>query len=272
MGTKRSRGAPPSQAVDLLRIVGIDPALAERLAQAGIQTCARLAELSPDALADLLAADGSVSAARIVAEDWIGQAQELAAVGETLLAERRRYATFKVELLLDDEQHVRRTQVIHIQSGNEATWAGWDERGLVEFVSQRADLRSPAPGAAPVDPGGGVRLSDLAPLIAPNGRPRHLVAAAQPFGVTLTIDLTEIAGGETPLDYAATVYAKRLGDGARQLVGETIGCLAGPERATVQMQSNGLPPGAYRLEATVALKRTHPDLRAQLEGGLLQVY
>lgn len=56
-------------------------------------------------------------------------------------ADRQQYSTFVVELLLDEHGAVRRTRVVHIQTGTEQAWAGWDEERLL------AVLRPADPGS-----------------------------------------------------------------------------------------------------------------------------
>jgi hypothetical protein len=48
--------------------------------------------------------------------------------------DRQPYATFVVELLLDEQGNVRRTRVVHVQTGIERTWAGWDEERLIAIL------------------------------------------------------------------------------------------------------------------------------------------
>lgn len=54
------------------------------------------------------------------------------------------YATFVVELLLDQHRDVRRTRVAHVQTGAHETWVGWDERSLLSFVVTRLGGRERA--------------------------------------------------------------------------------------------------------------------------------
>jgi large subunit ribosomal protein L19 len=62
---------------DITLIIGIDPALAERLAGEGVSSLAQIAQWSADDVADYdakLGLDG-----RIAREDWVGQAKDLLA-------------------------------------------------------------------------------------------------------------------------------------------------------------------------------------------------
>ena len=64
---------------DFKLINGIGPAIERRLHEVGVTTFAQLAALSPDGLATLVEGAG-VSPERIVKQDWIGRAGELASV------------------------------------------------------------------------------------------------------------------------------------------------------------------------------------------------
>jgi hypothetical protein len=48
--------------------------------------------------------------------------------------DRQQYSTFVVELLMDEHRNVRRTRVVHIQSGIEKRWAGWAQERLLAFL------------------------------------------------------------------------------------------------------------------------------------------
>jgi hypothetical protein len=53
------------------------------------------------------------------------------------------YSTFVVEFLLDEHREVRRTRVVHVQTGSEERWAGWDEERLLRFIMTHDDLSLP---------------------------------------------------------------------------------------------------------------------------------
>lgn len=55
------------------------------------------------------------------------------------------YETFVVELLVDERRAVRRTRVVHVQSGAEERWAGWDRERLLRFLLTRPDLHVAEP-------------------------------------------------------------------------------------------------------------------------------
>src|SRR5215218_2088435 len=125
MSSKHSHvqnSAVPMGSDDLKRIHGIGPGIAQRLYDAGLHTFAQLAALSPDDIAALLGGTAGLSGKSITAQDWIGQARTLAteppvpgaAASLATTAVRQHYATFTVELLLDESNMVRRTHVTHV--------------------------------------------------------------------------------------------------------------------------------------------------------------
>src|SRR5262245_25636462 len=132
--------ATPVGADDFKLIRGIGPGVAQRFHNAGINTFAQLAALSPDDIVALLAGLGGLSAERIAKQDWSGQARdlmsELASEPPQDVAipnDRQHYATFTVELLLGEENNVRRTRITHVQSAAEDTWPDWQVEQLVDF-------------------------------------------------------------------------------------------------------------------------------------------
>jgi len=42
--------------------------------------------------------------------------------------------------LVDEDNQVRRTNIVHVQKGAEQNWAGWDEQRLIAFVVKHAAL------------------------------------------------------------------------------------------------------------------------------------
>ena len=144
----RMRAATPlKEHVDNLKLIrGIGPAIEEQLHQIGICTFAQLAVMSPSSIAQLLAGIGGASAQRVAKQRWIEQAREQMrdamhtkqpSIKASHLS-RQRYATFTVELLIDGDNSVRRTRVVHVQDGQEMAWADWEETRLLDFMTERA--------------------------------------------------------------------------------------------------------------------------------------
>ncbi len=51
------------------------------------------------------------------------------------------YATFMLELLLDESSNVMRTRLSHVQSGDEHTVAGWDAQEVLTWMDTHSGAR-----------------------------------------------------------------------------------------------------------------------------------
>jgi hypothetical protein len=274
--------ASPSPADDLQEIKGIGQGIAQRLQAAGVRTFAELAGHAPAELA----AKAAVPTSRVTREGWIAQASALA---ERSAVEAERRESFVLRLNLDEAGRVGRTSVTHVRSGREAPpWAGWDTARLLEFVSEYVDLSpqepqrpGPEPQQRParhdqgqvvpaIVPTGEIQVRDLEILPGAGGSAQRSLEADEPFLVRLRLG----DGAGTQLSYAVTVVARTVGEPRRQTrtVGEAAGTLAAG--GDVEVQSTGLPPGIYRLDGAVRVRRPGLDLPHRLvtiQGGLLQV-
>ena len=297
-----------TSADDLTRIRGIGPAITHRLSAAGVTTFDEIAARSPADLAALIGIAG-LSAEQIARKDWVGQAQALAAERspampvdelfdhepirldhEPATINRQHYATFMVELLLDEENDVRRTRVAHVQGGAEDSWAGWRATQLLTFFTQSAQIQ--APQAEPA-----ASAQEDAPDIADAGRearayirglelvpvgadgPQSFLHDDQPFEVQLALAFSNrVATADESLVYSATVYAKNLLDRSRHTISQVRNTLPHTDSTIARLVGTRLPPGIYRLEAVVNVKQpaaetgATDDLTAFWEGGLVQVY
>jgi hypothetical protein len=282
---------------DELRLIkGIAPAQARRLREGGIVGLPQLAAASPAKIAALVP---GLSAERVVRLGWTQQARKLvsgsASKRRRTAAVRRgqqRYATFTVELLVDDEDQVRRTRVTHIQSGGQEAWAGWEQDRLVALVRRRAGLATGAPGqvapaetalrrqASPPAPpvlGGAVRLSGLE-AVAATGETRQVWRPGETFIVRLRLDLSGVTdASDCLLECWVAVRAKLLG-GPHWTIGEardTTAVRGGRDLAIAATAD--WPPGLYRLDALASVSPRHSGLlepsklTAALSGGLLQI-
>ena len=202
---------------DFTLIKGIGPVIAARIRDTGIATFSQLAVLST---ADITARIDGVSARRIIRERWTNQARKLARQGPTAdqqpgrsaAESRQHYATFTVELLLDEYNSVRRTRVTQIQPEAEEAWAGWQDARLMDFFVRQAGLRvpqpefisrpSPALQAQVADqlssPGivtslnGVLRIRDLEILRPGSDELQNSVQAGEVFSVRVVLDLIEV--------------------------------------------------------------------------------
>jgi len=133
-------------------ITGIGPTTEARLHTSGIRAFAQLAEMSVNELLELVQDLPGMSLERLANWDWPGHARQLAAQSATVEAatgasgsgNRQHYANFYVELLLDEENNVRRTRVRHIETKREAKpWPGWDGGRLLSFIQDAALQTAP---------------------------------------------------------------------------------------------------------------------------------
>jgi hypothetical protein len=102
----------------------------------------------------------------------------------------------------------------------------------------------------------------------------------QAFDVNLTLNLINAPLREnSQLDFTTLLYAKKLGDGSRQVIGETQGTISYANIIDLTIRNASLPQGLYRLEAFLTLTSTESSLftrgssvNASFQGGLFQVY
>lgn len=278
-------GSASRRADDFSLIQGIGPAIDARLHGAGIRTFAQLAACSPESIAAIVTVR---SAKGIVKENWIGQARKLASkaasvghtASQTISDTRQQYATFTVELLLNEDNNVRRTRVRQVQTEVEETWAGWQDTRLMDFFIRRAGLRVTRPEPAlllePVSPpppahhaqttvwpsdqeietglSGVLRVCSLAILPLGSEVPRNSVHAGEGFNVRLVLDLKGVLTAKnTPLSYAVTIWAKNLREMSRQIAGEGRGTFMRADTVQCSAKVEISSPGIYRLEALVTL-------------------
>jgi hypothetical protein len=81
-------------------------------------------------------------------------------------------------------------------------------------------------------------------------RPGSYLQDGQSFQVQLTIDPTNvIVDNSAALGYEIVIYAKQLGGGSSQIIGEVHGEINSANVFPTNVVSTSLPPGTYRLEA-----------------------
>jgi hypothetical protein len=103
---------------------------------------------------------------------------------------------------------------------------------------------------------------------------RTLLRAAQPFAVTLSLDLTKAAPQSDRLIYSAVIVARQLGGRSGRTLASPRGLLKVTGTTTITIDAEGLPPGIYLLEAAVSLRAaggSYGDVAAMTEGTMLQV-
>jgi hypothetical protein len=103
---------------------------------------------------------------------------------------------------------------------------------------------------------------------------RTLLRAAQPFAVTLSLDLTKVAPQSERLSYGAVIVARQLGGRSGRTLARPRGLLKVAGTTTITIDAGGLPPGIYLLEAAVSLRAagtSQVGAAAMAEGIMLQV-
>ena len=138
---------------------------------------------------------------------------------------------------------------------------------------------SPSAQAEASQTAAGSAAADASPpgLLAPIVRlrpDRTVLRAAQPFGVTLSLDLTKVAPQSEGLIYSAAVLARQLGGRSGRTLASPGGLLKAADTTTITIDAGGLPPGIYLLEAAVSLRAagaSHSGVTAMAEGIMLQV-
>lgn len=140
---------------------------------------------------------------------------------------------------------------------------------------------APAPSAQPeasqAAVGSAAADTSSAGLLAPIVRlrlDRTLLCAAQPFAVTLSLDLTEVAPQSERLIYNAVILARQLGGRSSTTLARPSGLLKAAGTTRITIDAGGLPPGIYRLEAAVSLRAagaSRAGTAALAEGIVLQV-
>jgi len=221
------------------------------------------------------------------------------------------YESFLVRVLLNEDGSVRRTTAQHIRTGSERHWPGLERQALPEFIETAIASAAPSstapaeppPAEPPPDQARQAEAIHGAPaeLVTVDGTPAEPVAvrgapappgparqtssaalsveaavlrSAEPFTMTMTIDLAEPASHADRLAYSAVIVARPMAGGPKLTVAESDGLLATTSPA-ITIYGAGLPPGAFRLDGAVSLRepgRNQPmHLAALAEGLLVQV-
>jgi Helix-hairpin-helix domain len=153
---------------------------------------------------------------------------------------------------------------------------------LDSWRDQARELAAPAAQAAPPAPaaeipagapGDGQHYESFLVRVVLN-EDGSMLRAAEPFTMTMTIELPESASHGDRLAYSAVVAAWPMAGGPKRTVAKSDGLLA-TASPTITVYGAGLPCGAYRLDGAVSLRepgRDHPvHLAALAEGLLVQV-
>jgi hypothetical protein len=232
---------------DLKRVKGIGATIEARLKGAGITSLARLARTPVNELAAILEGlHSKYDADRITREEWLSQAAALAsgpaAATEAEPAKRVRH-NFTVEIQLAIEgRKIVSSKIVHVQTGDEATWGGWDGHRIVAFIEDRAGTRSAGvvtelkESTLPTEPAvrTDLRLHSFA-MVDASGP-----AAARTGSLTATLSFDASTAGLPSGRLARAqvdVYARRPALAKSLLVGSAAADISPDEQVAVQVPS-----------------------------------
>jgi hypothetical protein len=136
----------PVDQTDLKEVRGIGRKVEARLKEAGIMDLGQLARTPVNEVAAILAGlPGRFDADRILSENWLGQAAELAASSagqaeavETAAPVRHNF-TIEVRRALAGGQ-IESSRIVHFQTRDEEAWSGWNPQRLVAFIEERSGM------------------------------------------------------------------------------------------------------------------------------------
>jgi len=124
-----------------------------------------------------------------------------------------------------------------------------------------------------------IRLLEWANLPANSDQPVNSLPHDQNFDVKLTLDITKASlPMNTQLDITGKLFAKKMGGGTRQAIGEIQRLIPSTPIIDLTIDSATLTQGLYRLEALIelnpaeAIKSANSKIDASFQGGLFQVY
>jgi hypothetical protein len=215
---------------------------------------------------------------------------------------------FVLDLFLDQGGRVRLTQVLHVKSNEGEAWDCWDERRLIDFIVQRAELALPEaePEREPPAPKatragrfingfgdrtaspketpkiqGGEFISHEVGIVPAHTRTRsRLLKRRESFDVQLFFGQENLFGaGMDKLNYNASISAHTWGGLSTYFLAIDHGVIKPTDSAiTVSIPKQNLEPGVYCIQADLTV--TSPEENEQpasvvsltLKSGMLQVF
>jgi hypothetical protein len=212
---------------------------------------------------------------------------------------------FVIDLFLDRDRAVRLTQILHVKSNDGEAWDGWDERRLLKFFIDRAQLSIPAPEEEAAVFGDDLvdeRSSSSEPLNqqeksdsslislpaeirqpvekrieqgieiisshpSPAGR---MIERGKPFQIRLFLgDATAVVTDESELNYTVSVSAYKRREGSKYFIAQDQGRMKSFDEAIrLNIPAQNLEPGAYRLDAQIAIE-TSPQPEEEITPRLI---
>jgi hypothetical protein len=201
-------------------------------------------------------------------------------------------ASFIVGVKLDAENKVIQTAVNYLQGKQEESWMDWDTERFLNFLTRTAEIKlsdaslievasppMPAEPAPALEPVSTLQIQELEVKPETSDLPSHFIQTGEPYNLGLTLDLSKIKlPPETPVNYILNVQGKSMGGNSRFTISQTEGLFNFTEHVQLAAKGSKLPPGFYRLEASVKLEPLPVEnkiafpLVADARGGLLHVY
>jgi len=182
---------------------------------------------------------GKFDADRITREEWLSQAVALAVTpatpaGEPEPAKLVRH-NFTVEVRLDIAgRDIVSSKIVHVQTGDEAAWAGWEPDRVVAFIEDRAGTRSAEPTIEPV-PETGLALHTFA-MVSASGA---AFTAAGPIAAILSFDARTLGlPADQPVRAKVDIYARRPPPGKSLLARSTVADISPAGLVQIQVPSH----------------------------------
>jgi hypothetical protein len=262
---------PPVDQGNLKAVRGIGPKVEARLRKAGITDLGQLARTPPNELAAMLEGlPGRFDPDRIAREGWLAQAAALAATAPTARAKETETGTrirhnFTVEVQLEIAgRDIVSSKVVHVQTLDEATWAGWDGARLVAFIENRVGAAAGAPRLAEEAPGASQSLRDQAESGGGDAAiaavhtfamvPADGVIAAREIIATLTFDTAVLHLPPHQVGHATVdVFAHRPPPGKSILVGSRSASIVADQAVTLDIPCQ-LPAAEHPLALFAAVQ------------------
>lgn len=246
---------------------GIGPATEARLHESGVYTWEALAA----AATALAAVHGEGETLRDVAHVVAARGAEAGEQeADPRLPGAERLEAFVVRIALTAEDEPQRTELTHVRTMTEQTWAGWTPTRLVDFMLEHGGVRAePAQRQEkPQRVSPSRRRRDAAP-----GEPQashHVVVldAGKAIGgssrdINLVVRNTSAAGGD--FGYRATLAARRFGAGGNNggwsAVGKHTGTGKQAREVALTFPAVELPSGIHSLQLRLEVNLPAPTSR-----------
>ena len=242
---------------------GIGPATEARLHETGIYSWDALAT----AAAALAAVRGDGDTLRDVLEAVAERRAEDRSATDGLKGNSERLELFVLRLAVAADGQPRRSQLTHVRTMAEQSWAGWAPAEIASFIEGRSGVR---PGTPAVEEPAGrersaARRRATASRTPPSADHVLLLDAGKAIGgadrdINLVVTNTRAARGD--FGYRATLAARRLGEegqgGGWTTVGSRRGTGSPAHEVSLGFPAVRLPHGVHRLQLRLEVELAEP--------------